>query len=92
VAEADAFFEQELPAVLEWQLTAEDASRITQPVLLVLGERSVPPFPERRDLLLAWLPNAETFDVPGATHLLHLERPRETAEGLAAFFARHPLT
>lgn len=92
VAEADAFFQQELPALRQWELTQKDASRITQPVLLVLGERSVPTFPERRDLLLAWLPNAETFDVPGATHLLHLERPRETAEGLAAFFARHPLT
>jgi pimeloyl-ACP methyl ester carboxylesterase len=92
VAEADAFFRQELPALREWELTQEDARRITQPVLLVLGERSVPTFPERRDMLLDWLPNAEPFDVPGATHLLHLERPRETAEGLAAFFARHPLT
>ena len=76
---------------MEWQFTKADASRITQPVLLVLGEKSVAAFPERRDLLLAWLPSAEPVDVPGATHLLHLERPRETAED-ASFLARHPLT
>ena len=28
---------------------------------------------------------------PGATHLLHIERPHEMAEGLSSFFARHPL-
>jgi len=92
VAEADAFFPLELPALMEWQFTEADASRITQPVLLVLGEKSVATFPERRDLLLAWLPNAEPVDVPGATHLLHLERPRETAEAVVSFLARHPLT
>ena len=43
------------------------------------------------DLLLAWLPNAESFVLPEAGHLLHLEQPRAMAEGLAAFFARHPL-
>ena len=90
VAEADAFFTQELPALQRWSFTAEDASRITQPVLAVLGEKSAPTFPERRELLLAWLPNGEPFDLPGATHLLHLENPRGMAEGLTGFFAQHP--
>ena len=72
-------------------LRQEDASRINQPALVVLGDRTDPIFRERRELLLDWLPNAEPFDLPGATHLLHLENPRGMAEGLAAFFARHPL-
>src|SRR5262245_64257035 len=42
--------------------------RVTQPVLAVLGEHSAPTFPERRELLLSWLPNVEPFDLPGATH------------------------
>jgi len=48
-------------------------------------------FPERRELLLSWLPNAEPFELPGATHLLHGEKPREMAKALATFYVRHPL-
>jgi pimeloyl-ACP methyl ester carboxylesterase len=48
VAEADAFFGQELPALQQWEFTEHDARRITQPVLLVLGAKSTPTFPERR--------------------------------------------
>jgi pimeloyl-ACP methyl ester carboxylesterase len=59
-------------------------------VLAVVGEQSAPTFPERRELLLSWLPNVETFELPGATHLLHVQNPRGMAEGLASFFARHP--
>ena len=89
VAAADTFFTQELPAVQQWSFTQEDASRVTHPVLAVLGEHSAPTFPERRDLLLAWLPNVEAFELPDATHLLHAQNPRGMAEGLADFFARH---
>jgi pimeloyl-ACP methyl ester carboxylesterase len=87
---ADTFFGQELPAVQQWSFAETIAHRITQPVLAVVGENSAPTFRERRDLLLAWLPSVEPFDLPGATHLLHIERPHETAEALSAFFARHP--
>jgi pimeloyl-ACP methyl ester carboxylesterase len=91
VAAADAFFAQELPAVQQWSFTQEDASRITRPVLAVLGENTAPTFPERRELLLSWLPNVEPFDLPEATHLLHAQNPHGMAEGLAAFYERHPL-
>src|SRR5262249_28833936 len=40
VADADTFFGQELPAVRQWSFTREDANRITQPVLAVLGAKS----------------------------------------------------
>jgi pimeloyl-ACP methyl ester carboxylesterase len=93
IADADAFFTQELPALWQrWSFTEEDARRITQPVLVVTGENSTATFPERAELLLSWLPNAEPFELPDATHLLHVQNPRGTAEALAAFFARHPLT
>ncbi len=90
VADADAFFAQELPALQHWSFTEDDASRITQPVLGVLGEKTVPTFPDRLELLLSWLPNFELFELPGATHLLHLQNPQGMAEGLASFCARHP--
>ena len=60
-------------------------------MLLLLGGRSTPTFPERRELLLSWLPNAEPCDLPDVRHLLHVERPAAVAEALAGFFARHPL-
>ena len=91
VADAGAFFGQELPAVMEWSFGPDEASRVDQPALAVLGERSEPFYRERRDLLLSWLPNAEPFELPGATHLLQVENPRGLAEALAAFFARHPI-
>jgi len=40
---------------------------------------------------LAWLPQAEPFILPGATHALQMQNPRGMAEALAGFFARHPL-
>jgi pimeloyl-ACP methyl ester carboxylesterase len=89
LADADTFFHQELPSVLQWSFTEEDGHRIAQPVLIVVGGDSRPTFPERRELLLSWLPNAEPLDIPGTTHLLHIQSPREVAEGIAAFFARH---
>jgi len=94
-ADADTFFGQELPAVRQWSFTREDAIRIKQPVLAVLGAKSSevsPVFGKRQELLLAWLPKVEAFILPDATHLLHVQNPRAMAAGLAAFFARHPLS
>ena len=92
VSDADTFFTQELPALWQsWSFTEEDAGRIAQPVLAVVGEHSASTFPERRELLLSWLPNVESFELPGATHLLHVENPQGMADALASFFARHPV-
>jgi len=94
VADADTFFGQELPAIQQWQLTREDAGRITQPVIAVVGEKSPevsPIWNERQQVLLGWLPNVEGFVLPGTTHLLHVQNPRGMAEALASFFARHPM-
>jgi pimeloyl-ACP methyl ester carboxylesterase len=95
VADADTFFSQELPALQQWSFTREEARRITQPVLAVIGAKSQeldPIWGERQELLLAWLPNAEPFVLSDATHLLQVQNPRGMAEGLATFFARHPLS
>lgn len=94
VADAGTFFDHELPALQQWSFTREDARRITQPVLAVTGAKSQELdriWEERQALLLAWLPNVEPFVLPAATHLLQVQNPRGMAEGLATFFARHPL-
>lgn len=95
VADADTFFEQELPALQQWSFRQEDARRITQPALAVVSARSLELdliWGERHQLLLDWLPNVDSFVLPDATHLLQIENPHGMAEGLAEFFARHPLT
>jgi pimeloyl-ACP methyl ester carboxylesterase len=91
VADAGAFFTQEMPALQQWTFTQDEARRIRHPVLAVLGAASPAMFTERHELLLRWLPDAEPLVLPGLTHLLHAQDPAAVAEGLAAFFARHPM-
>jgi pimeloyl-ACP methyl ester carboxylesterase len=91
VADADTFFGVELPALQEWPFSREQAGGISQPVLAVLGAESVPVSVEVHELVQRWLPQAEPYVLPGATHGLQMENPRGLAEALAGFFARHPL-
>jgi 3-oxoadipate enol-lactonase len=91
LADLDTFFEQELPALREWTFDAQAASGVTQPALVVLGADSAevsPVFAARHELLMAWLPNAEPFVLPGANHLLHAQNPTGMAEALAGFIGR----
>jgi pimeloyl-ACP methyl ester carboxylesterase len=96
VADAAATYELDL-GLLDWRFSEAEARRIAQPALVVLGGGSQdlhPRFLETYRLLLSWLPNAESFILPDATHFLQLEHSshsRGLAEALAAFFARHPL-
>jgi len=91
VADADAFFTQEMPAIQQWEFTEDDAHRIQQPALAVLGTASPAIFAERQKLLLHWLPGAEPLDLPGLTHLLHAQDPAAVADGLTGFLTRHPV-
>ena len=91
VTDADTFFQVEMPALQEWTFTADLARGITRPVLAVLGTDSAPLFVEGHDLVRQWLPQAEPFVLPEATHALQLMNARGMAEALAGFFARHPL-
>ena len=94
VADADTFLGAELPALGAWRFTREDARRITQPVLSVLGGESATDWagwPEVHARVQEWLPQAEPFVLAGANHALEDMDPRGVAEALAAFFARHPI-
>jgi pimeloyl-ACP methyl ester carboxylesterase len=91
LADAETFFGHELPALRQWSFGPQEARRIQQPVLAVLGEHSDSRFRQRHSLLLEWLANVEPFILSNAGHLLHVENPSGMAEGLAAFWGRHPL-
>jgi pimeloyl-ACP methyl ester carboxylesterase len=77
-----------------WQFTREEAARITQPALSVLGAESgsvLALAPEAHELLLEWLPNAEGYVLPNATHLLQMVNPQGVATASAAFWSRHAI-
>ena len=87
----DTFFQVELPALQQWRVTAEDAARIQQPVLSVVGTETAPIFRESHVLVKRWIPQAEELVVPQATHALQYMNPRAVADGLARFLASHTL-
>jgi pimeloyl-ACP methyl ester carboxylesterase len=91
VTDLDTFFQVELPALQQWRVTAEDATRIQQPVLSVVGTETAPIFRESHVLVKQWIPQAEELVVPQATHALQYMNPRAVADGLARFLASHTL-
>jgi 3-oxoadipate enol-lactonase len=91
-ADADTFFGEELPALRQWQFGPAEAARVRQPALVVLGARSgevSPTFGQRHALLMSWLPRAESYVLPDATHLLHVQNALGAAEAMTRFFGRH---
>jgi pimeloyl-ACP methyl ester carboxylesterase len=88
ISRADLFFQGEMPVVQHWTFGSAEAGGITQPVLNVLGELSVPRFAEGAELIQAWFPDAERFVLPGAGHLLMVQNATGLARRLTRFFAR----
>ena len=94
VGDADTFFGVELPSMQEWLFTRQEARRITQPVLVVVGAESASTWPgwdEAQERLREWLPQTEPFVLAGANHALQERYPRGVAEAMAPFLARHPM-
>jgi pimeloyl-ACP methyl ester carboxylesterase len=90
-AEDDAatLFESDLPSLQAWEFGANEAAKIHQPVLYLLGSDTKPVFSEGRDLLRSWLPRTEDAVLAGVNHLLQMQRPADAAAALADFLKRH---
>lgn len=91
-ADADTFFQVEIPAQQAWTFSPQQAARIGVPALFVMGERTWPIFGEIHDLVHSWLPQTRDVVIPGATHVFHVEQPGATARALGAFFAEADLS
>ncbi len=94
VNDAPSTFRHELPGLLDWAFEEDDAARITQPAVSMLGGKSNelwPRFGETHEALLAWLPQAQGVILAGVTHLPQIEDPEALAGALASFWARHPI-
>jgi pimeloyl-ACP methyl ester carboxylesterase len=91
VAAASTWFEQEVPGLRAWTFEAHDAERITQPVLVVVGEESERPWPrfgETQRRLLSSLPHVEGVVIPGVNHAMSIQDPAAVAAALARFYRR----
>lgn len=91
IAELDTFFLVEFPDLLQWRFGAEDGRHIRQPVLAMTGSESSPLHRGWHDRLRQMVPHAVEMIVPNANHMFQLMNPGAVAEGLAHFFAEHPL-
>jgi pimeloyl-ACP methyl ester carboxylesterase len=89
--DVDNFFGSYLPALTAWQFGSDQAARITQPVLSVLGTETHQWFVDSDELLHSWVPQIEDCTIEGVAHLLHIQRPEPVARGVADFLARHPM-
>jgi pimeloyl-ACP methyl ester carboxylesterase len=92
IEDVDTFFGIELPALSAWTFTAEQAAAISQPVLSVLGCDTEPLWVEVADRLRSWLTRVEDCTIPGAGHLLQMQRPTQVAKCMALFLSRHPFS
>jgi hypothetical protein len=90
--DADTVFGSYLPALSAWQFGPKQAAAISQPVLSVLGTETERWFADSRELLHCWFPRVEDCTIEGVAHLLHMQCPEPVAQGVAEFFARHPIT
>lgn len=91
IGDADTFFGVELPALSTWTFGADQAARVSQPVLSVVGSETEPLWVEVADRLRSWFERVEECTIEGAGHLLHIQRSAPVATCLAAFFGRNTL-
>lgn len=91
VDEADTIVQVDSAALGSWTFTAEDAARITRPVLNMAGSDTRSFFRACHDTVSSWMPHAENVILAGATHCMLESNPDGAARQLADFFSRHPI-
>jgi pimeloyl-ACP methyl ester carboxylesterase len=88
VLDADTFLEIEMPSAFAWSFGPQDAARIDQPVLSVLGTNSPGRAELVHEVLCEWLPQTELLTLDKAEHALPLLDPPGLARDIAAYLHR----
>lgn len=88
VLDADTFLQIEMPSAFAWSFTPQDAARIDQPVLSVLGVNSPGRAELVHEVLSDWVPQTELLVLERAEHALPLMDPAGLAKDIAAFLCR----
>jgi pimeloyl-ACP methyl ester carboxylesterase len=91
VRDADTFLQVEMPAAYAWSFTPEDAKRIQQPVLSVLGVQSPERAQKVHQIVKQWIPQTQEVYLENAEHALPLMDPPGIAKTLAEWLSKHPM-
>lgn len=91
VRDADTFLQVEMPAAYAWDFTPEDARRLEQPTLSILGVQSPERAQQVHKILLGWIPHAEALKLDNAEHALPLMDPPGISKAIAEWLAKHPM-
>ncbi|WP_062377085.1 alpha/beta fold hydrolase [Demequina pelophila] len=83
--DASAFFDSDVPALLDWSFTGDDAAAVAAPTLLVGAADSRDWFRSERAALMKALPKASEVVVLHADHSLALTHAAELAHAIATF-------
>lgn len=82
-------FDDNFPLVTLWQTTEPTAdarlSEIRAPTLILIAENDHPTYREITDKLAAGVRGAKQVVIPGATHLIHMDRPEEFNRAVLGF-------
>ena len=91
VRDADIAFQSDIPAIMSFQFTEQDAKRISQPILLIRGTSSGTLNLEVQRIVQGWVPRAESVTLNNVTHLVQMQDPEPVAEALTRFISKHPI-
>jgi pimeloyl-ACP methyl ester carboxylesterase len=91
VRDAGTFLQVEMPAAYAWSFGPDDARRIEQPVLSILGVQSPERAQKVHQILKQWVPQTEEVYLENAEHALPLMDPPGIAKTLAEWLAKHPM-
>jgi pimeloyl-ACP methyl ester carboxylesterase len=83
--DVDTVFQSEAPAMISWGFGAEQAARITQPIVYITGGGA---HGGSLKQLRTWMPTIEDVVVPGVTHAMLMQDPKAVADAIASFLAR----
>lgn len=92
-ADNSDMFESEFPLITRWQPTEPPAhqrlSEIRRPVLIVEAENDLPAYKAITAKLKLGIVGAKQVVIPGAAHLIHLDKPKELNQILLAFLKKN---
>jgi pimeloyl-ACP methyl ester carboxylesterase len=91
VRDADTFLKVEMPAAYAWSFTPEDARRLAQPLLSILGVQSPERAQKVHEILKQWVPQTEELKLENAEHALPLMDPPGIAKAIAGWLAKQPM-
>jgi pimeloyl-ACP methyl ester carboxylesterase len=89
VEDADALFQNDIPALQGWTFAEDNLAVIEQPVLNIRGEHTLPFFGHVYLTLQKRLPHCKSLIVPGVSHVLLQMAPRVVAQHIAEFVHAH---